>query len=139
MPATFLEKQLLAVHTTLTEEIAEEKRKIAQLLSRLRQLHSQLSPEALQQLAALRQQSRPASAASGEQEECRREEAKRDGQLEEIARLRDLCAELRARLEHDTVIFQSIAKAAAAAVEHPQEPLAMAPTDANGSLLVTRF
>jgi RalA-binding protein 1 len=122
----FLEKQLLAVQMAVKEEIAEEKRKIAQLLSRLRELHSKLPPEALENLAAMRREAQQkAEVESVTSVDCGREEARRDELQDEVIRLRDLCAELRARLEHDTVLLKTSTQPAG-------------DVDA-GSLLVTRF
>lgn len=53
--SALLEKHLLAVQHSLKEEIAEEKRRITQLLSRLRDIHRQMPPDALERLNALRQ------------------------------------------------------------------------------------
>uniref|UniRef100_A0A914GRI4 Uncharacterized protein n=1 Tax=Globodera rostochiensis TaxID=31243 RepID=A0A914GRI4_GLORO len=155
-----LEKQLLAVQTTLREEIAEEKRQIAHLLSVLRELRNRLPEEEQNKMNSSQRQmcdetqknnslmssendgtstaedKQQQNLDGGDSEEnakweemCRAEEARRDRLLGELIRYRKICAQLRARLEHDTVLINLLQQ---------QENDDKAPSAA-ANLLVTRF
>ncbi|KAI1714454.1 rhoGAP domain-containing protein [Ditylenchus destructor] len=104
-----LEKQLIAVQSSLQEEISMEKRAIACLLTRLREIHAQLPPH-------LRHQRKPSNEDQGNTEKNKAQEAllesRRDELVLEVARLRNLCATLRAQLERDTVLLDSLNNAA---------------------------
>ncbi|KAL3072698.1 hypothetical protein niasHS_017672 [Heterodera schachtii] len=149
-----LEKQLLAVQTTLRDEIAEEKRLIAQLLSILRELHSKLPEEEQNKMSESQRQKYAdenhknslnapknedgpfAQNLDKESEEdgkwgewCKAEEHRRDRLLGELIRYRKICSQLRARLEHDTALIALLQQQ-----KHTDE----APP-ATANLLVTRF
>lgn len=90
-PGPFLEKQLLAIQSALKEEIAEEQRKIVMLYLKLQELNVDYKPESLAgdvDVGAL-------------MDECLEQEKARDGLCDEIVRLRDETAQLRARLEQE--------------------------------------
>jgi len=109
-----LEKQLWAVHVSLIEEIAEEKRQIAQLLSRLRELSGQNSNDSKKRQAFNRTVNRHSlrSTCSSSTDDFASEEAKlaakRDVLLSELIRYRNICSQLRARIEHQNVIFKAL-------------------------------
>ncbi|KAI3420333.1 RalA-binding protein 1 [Globodera pallida] len=155
-----LEKQLLAVQTNLREEIAEEKRQIAHLLSVLRELRNKLPEEEQNKMnssqrqmcdetqknnSLMSSQNDGTSTAEDKQQQnwdggdseenakweelCRAEEARRDRLLGELIRYRKICAQLRARLEHDTMLINLLQQ---------QENEDKAPSAA-ANLLVTRF
>uniref|UniRef100_A0A1I7RVA6 Mediator of RNA polymerase II transcription subunit 9 n=1 Tax=Bursaphelenchus xylophilus TaxID=6326 RepID=A0A1I7RVA6_BURXY len=128
---TFLEKQLLALHISLKLEVDEEKRKVTQLLGVLRQVRSLLPEDALRsfdanhaknQLSDLQTPTDPMN-----QHDLTEMEQKRDELLAEIAKYRDLCGLLRARLEQYNLLLSSA-----------QKEDAVAASDASESV-VTRF
>lgn len=87
----FLEKQLLAIQSALKEEIAEEHRKIVMLYLRLQELNADFKPESI--IGDLN--------VDALMDEFLEQEKIRDGLCEDIVRLRDETAQLRARLEKE--------------------------------------
>ncbi|EGT42303.1 hypothetical protein CAEBREN_30430 [Caenorhabditis brenneri] len=90
------EKQLMATQGMLREDILEEKQRIAKLLWRLEVMGNNEE-----------EKKDPEEAVDEDQEEwaerCKLEEAARSALLEEITRLRSACADLRARLEMESL------------------------------------
>jgi len=138
--SALLEKQLLAVQQCLKEEVVEEKRKIALLLSQLRDINGQASPATPKPIPVHTREDSPInmqrivpepSAEQPSNDDLEANERIRDDLLSEIIRLRNLCAQLRARLEQDMVALKNMS------ISNPAESLQANPTQS--SLLVTRF
>ncbi|KAI6178513.1 RalA-binding protein 1 [Aphelenchoides besseyi] len=154
-PPAFVEKQLIASHTSLEAEITEEKRNAANLLSRLREIKKSLPPEALEALEKSSSvypsnNANEISTLNAEYEELDEQKTKL---LAEVAKYRDLCAQLRARLEHYTVILNTVRHAkngeeivagclsvgGVVPMESAQSTIPEDPNVTGGSLLITRF
>ncbi|KAF1768223.1 hypothetical protein GCK72_000035 [Caenorhabditis remanei] len=89
------EKQLMATQGMLREDISEERQKVAKLCWQL---------ENMKQLAKEEEDSEDNKDSDDtDEQECKLEEAARSALLEEITRLRSACADLRARLEMESL------------------------------------
>ncbi|CAI2309908.1 unnamed protein product [Caenorhabditis sp. 36 PRJEB53466] len=90
------EKQLMATQGMLREDISEERQRIARLCWRLRDI-TQLTSRSNQD------EEKDETEEKAWEERCKLEEAARSALLEEITRLRSTCADLRARLEMESL------------------------------------
>lgn len=131
-PPAYFEKQLLALHTSLKLEVEEEKRKITQLLGNLRYVRSLIPEETLisidsQHKSTSSTESNLPDTPTKNNQELNELEKRRDELLAEVSKYRDLCGQLRARLEQYNMLL-SVAHAKNEIHENVQD-----------SLLVTRF
>jgi len=146
-----LEKQLLAVQHSLREEIAEEKRKVGQLLSRLRELNGGVgappSPASAPRNGFHHQPSASVSSSvsgysvEGAERQCEVEEKRKEELLAEVIHLRHLCAQLRARLEQESVALKTamMMQQPSTATNNTSNNNAGEGHGVEGELLITRF
>ncbi|WKX92600.1 hypothetical protein Q1695_010546 [Nippostrongylus brasiliensis] len=100
----FEEKQLMAVQSMLRQDILEEKRRIARLCWQLRSVDvvKELEPAAQNSSnsSSLSLKAKDEDSEEVWRERCELEEAARAALIAEIVRLRNDCANLRAKIEH---------------------------------------